>query len=46
MVLAEGRILEYGQREGLAHNPNSRYSALLRLSSESTSLDEQMECVA
>jgi len=46
MVLAEGRILEYGPREGLARNPNSRYSALLRLSSESTSLDEQMERIA
>jgi ATP-binding cassette subfamily B protein len=46
MVLAEGRILEYGPREGLAGNPNSRYSALLRLSSESTSLDEQMELIA
>jgi ATP-binding cassette, subfamily B, bacterial len=46
MVLAEGRVLEYGPREGLAHNPNSRYSALLRLSSEFTSLDEQMERIA
>jgi ABC-type multidrug transport system, ATPase and permease components len=46
MVLAEGRILEYGPREGLARNPNSRYSALLRLSSEFTSLDEQMEGIA
>jgi ATP-binding cassette, subfamily B, bacterial len=46
MVLAEGRILEYGPREGLARNPNSRYSALLRLSSESTNLDEHMELVA
>ena len=45
MVLAEGRILEYGPREGLANNPTSRYSALLRLSSESTNLDEHMELV-
>jgi len=43
MVLAEGRILEYGPRESLARNPHSRYSALLRLSSESTSLDKQLE---
>ncbi|HKX29841.1 MAG TPA: ABC transporter ATP-binding protein [Blastocatellia bacterium] len=46
MVLAEGRILEYGPREALARNPDSRYSALLRLSSESMSLDEQMEQIA
>jgi len=43
MVLADGRILEYGSREVLARDPDSRYSTLLRLSSESTSLDEQME---
>lgn len=43
MVLADGRILEYGSREALARNPDSRYSMLLRLSAESTSLDEQME---
>jgi ABC-type multidrug transport system fused ATPase/permease subunit len=46
MVLAEGRILEYGPREVLARNPHSRYSALMRLSSESMSLDEQMEQIA
>ena len=43
MVLADGRILEYGSREVLARDPNSRYSMLLRLSAESSSLDEQME---
>jgi ABC-type multidrug transport system fused ATPase/permease subunit len=43
MVLADGRILEYGRREELARLPNSRYSMLLRLSSEFASLDEQME---
>lgn len=43
MVLSDGRILEYGPREELASRPNSRYSMLLRLSSESGSLDEQME---
>jgi ABC-type multidrug transport system fused ATPase/permease subunit len=43
MVLADGRILEYGSREVLARDPDSRYSMLLRLSAESTSLDEQME---
>jgi ATP-binding cassette, subfamily B, bacterial len=46
MVLAEGRILEYGPREALARNPDSRYSALLRLSSEYMSFDEQMEHIA
>lgn len=46
MVLADGRILEYGPREVLARNPDSRYSALMRLSSESMSLDEQMEYMA
>ena len=43
MVLADGRILEYGSREVLARDPDSRYSMLLRLSAESTSLDEQLE---
>lgn len=43
MVLADGRILEYGSREVLARDPDSRYSMLLRLSAESSSLDEQME---
>jgi ABC-type multidrug transport system fused ATPase/permease subunit len=43
MVLADGRILEYGSREVLARDPDSRYSMLLRLSAESTSLAEQME---
>jgi ABC-type multidrug transport system fused ATPase/permease subunit len=43
MVLADGRIIEYGPREVLARDPNSRYSTLLRLSAESTSLDETME---
>jgi ATP-binding cassette subfamily B protein len=43
MVLSEGRILEYGQREALARDPKSRYSALLRLSSVSENIDEQME---
>lgn len=43
MVLADGRILEYGSREVLARDPDSRYSMLLRLSAESTNLDEQME---
>jgi ATP-binding cassette subfamily B protein len=43
MVLGDGRILEYGSREALARNPDSRYNMLLRLSAESTSLDEQME---
>lgn len=46
MVLAEGRILEYGPREVLARNPHSRYSALMRLSSQSMSLDEQLEQIA
>jgi ABC-type multidrug transport system fused ATPase/permease subunit len=46
MVLAEGRILEYGRREALANLPNSRYSMLLRLSSECATLDEQMEHIA
>jgi ATP-binding cassette, subfamily B, bacterial len=43
MVLADGRILECGSREALASNPNSRYSMLLRLSSEFATLDEQLE---
>jgi ABC-type multidrug transport system fused ATPase/permease subunit len=43
MVLADGRILEYGSRKVLARDPDSRYSMLLRLSAESSSLDEQME---
>lgn len=45
MVLADGRILEYGRREELASRPNSRYRMLLRLSSEYASLDEQMEYI-
>jgi len=43
MVLSDGRILEYGSRDVLARDPNSRYSTLLQLSAESSSLDEQME---
>jgi ATP-binding cassette subfamily B protein len=40
MVLADGRIVEYGQRDVLSADPRSRYARLLRLASESTSLDE------
>ena len=43
MVLADGNIVEYGLREVLARDPDSRYSMLLRLSAEATNLDEQLE---
>lgn len=46
MVLAEGRIVEFGPREQLARDPSSRYSMLLRLSSDQSSLDEQMERIS
>jgi ATP-binding cassette, subfamily B, bacterial len=46
MVLADGRIVEFGPREELARDPSSRYSTLLRLSSEQSSLDEQMERIS
>lgn len=43
MVLSEGRVLEYGPRAALAADPASRYSTLLRLSSETASLDQHLE---
>jgi ABC-type multidrug transport system fused ATPase/permease subunit len=34
MVIENGRILEYGPREALAHAPDSRFAALLRVGLE------------
>ena len=46
MVLADGRIVEFGPRAALAGDPHSCYSALLRISADPThdiSLDERLE---
>ena len=46
MVLADGRIIEFGPREKLAQDPGSRYHALLALSADAaggTRLDEHLE---
>ena len=46
MVLADGRIVEFGPRAELAHNAASWYSGLLRISSDHESdagLDERLE---
>lgn len=46
MVLAGGRIVEFGRREDLARDPASRYSALIRMASGAATLDEEMEGIA
>jgi ABC-type multidrug transport system fused ATPase/permease subunit len=46
MVLADGLIVEHGQRDALAADPTSRYARLLRVASESTNLDEQLQDLA
>ena len=46
MVLADGRIVEYGPREALAGDVSSRYYSLLEISADHApefSLDERME---
>jgi ABC-type multidrug transport system fused ATPase/permease subunit len=46
MVLADGRIVEYGPREVLAGDVSSRYHSLLEISADHApefSLDERME---
>ncbi|WNN87780.1 hypothetical protein [Gloeocapsopsis dulcis] len=30
LILERGRIVEYGDRQGLANNPNSRFAQLLQ----------------
>jgi ABC-type multidrug transport system fused ATPase/permease subunit len=46
VVLAEGRIVEYGPREALADDSNSHYSMLRRLSSQFANLDDGLEHIA
>lgn len=46
MVLAGGHMVEYGRREALASDVNSRYSTLCRLASNFINLDEQLEKLA
>jgi ATP-binding cassette, subfamily B, bacterial len=46
MVLAGGRIVEFGPRKELANDPSSHYHALLRIADDQTgdaSLDERLE---
>ena len=46
MVLADGRVVEFGSRNVLANDPDSQYSALLRMSAEAAGeadLDERLE---
>ncbi len=45
LVLADGRIVEFGRREELARDPESRYSKLVAMSAgaEDHGLDETME---
>lgn len=45
LVLADGRIVEFGRREDLARDPESRYSKLVAMSAgaEDHALDESME---
>jgi len=46
MVLADGRVIEFGPREKLAKDPGSHYHALLELSADAaggTRLDEHLE---
>jgi ABC-type multidrug transport system fused ATPase/permease subunit len=46
MVLADGRIVEYGAREALAGDARSRYAKLRQLASASTDLDAQLQELA
>ncbi len=43
LVLADGRIVEFGRREELARDPASRYSQLVAMSAGDHALDESME---
>ncbi len=43
LVLADGRIVEFGRREDLARDPASRYSQLVAMSAGDHALDESME---
>lgn len=44
LVLAAGRVVEFGRREDLARNPDSRYSQLIALAA--AGLDEAMESLS
>lgn len=44
LVLAAGRVVEFGRREDLARNPGSRYSQLIALAA--AGLDEAMESLS